>query len=293
MLNSYVFLQHNICAGTIFFLNMYSAHKINIDVSKRHARRFVANETAIDIAGCSIELQDFSCVSSLQGRSCNNLPISVNASVEKNNNPGLNKNSDRNIVSYFVLDNNHYQYRNNIEKCNDNRSQSPNVNNDEAFRNAIAIWSVKYNICHNACNALLKILQEHTLCNFFKDARSLLKTPRQTEILKICGGKFFYWGLSDIIANMLLKYDTKHTDLFLNIDDLPLSKSSNASLWPILCSNTMHNDVYIVGAYFGHKKPENSNIFLQPLVNDLINLINDGYFHNNNIIKISLFGLII
>jgi len=226
---------------------MYSAHKINIDVSKHHARRFVANETAIDIAGCSIDLQDFPCVSSFQGRSCNNLPIFVNA-VEKNNNPDLNKNNDRNIVSYFVLDNNHYQYRNNIEECNDNRSQSPNVNNDkssndEAFRNAIAIWSVKFNICHNACNALLKILQEHTLCNFFKDARSLLKTPRQTEILKICEGEFFYWGLSDIIANMLLKYDTKHIDLLLNIDGLPLSKSSNASLWPILCSKTMHNDV--------------------------------------------------
>jgi len=52
------------------------------------------------------------------------LPIFVNASVEKNSNPGLNKNSDRNIVSYFVLDNNHYQYRNNIEECNDNRSES-------------------------------------------------------------------------------------------------------------------------------------------------------------------------
>jgi len=77
MLNSYVFLQHNICAGTIFFFNVYSVHKINIDVSKRHARRFVADKIAIDIARCSIELQDFPCVSSLQKR-FNNLPISVN-----------------------------------------------------------------------------------------------------------------------------------------------------------------------------------------------------------------------
>jgi len=58
--------------------------------------------------------------------------------------------------------------------------QSPNVN-DEIFRNAIAIWSVKYNIRYKACKALLKILQ-HTLCNFFKVVRSLLKTLRQTEI---------------------------------------------------------------------------------------------------------------
>jgi len=75
---------------------------INFDVSKRHAKRFIANETAINIAGCSIELQDFSCVSSLQGRSCNNLLISVNASVEKNNNPDLIIKIDRNIVSIII-----------------------------------------------------------------------------------------------------------------------------------------------------------------------------------------------
>ncbi|EFN86411.1 hypothetical protein EAI_04519, partial [Harpegnathos saltator] len=102
------------------------------------------------------------------------------------------------------------------------------------FRNAIAAWSIKYNIRHNACNALLQILQEHTSCNFFKDARTLLKTPRQTEIVKICGGEYFYWGFSDILRNMCLKYDNKQIQLILNIDGLPLAKSSNASIWPIL-----------------------------------------------------------
>lgn len=62
--------------------------------------------------------------------------------------------------------------------------------------------------------------------------------------------------------------------LLLNIDGLPLAKSSNASLWPILCSNVSHNTVYVVGAFFGYKKPENANTYLQPLVDDLIYLIN-------------------
>lgn len=52
---------------------------------------------------------------------------------------------------------------------------------------------------------------------------------------------------------MLLKCNFEHIHLLLNIDSLPLSKSSNASLWPILISNTIQNDVYIVGAYFGKK----------------------------------------
>lgn len=91
---------------------------------------------------------------------------------------------------------------------------------------------------------------------------------------------------------MLLKCNNEHIYLLLNIDGHPLAKSSDASLWPILISNTMQNDVYIVGAYFGHKKPKDSNAFLQPLVDELIYVINEGYFHNNNVIKISLFALI-
>jgi len=84
----------------------------------------------------------------------------------------------------------------------------------------------------------------------------------------------------------------EYINLLINIDGLPLAKSSHASLWPILCSNTINNTVYLVGAYFGHKKPHDSNIFLQPLVNDLTNLINEGYCYANKVIKIKLFGLI-
>lgn len=129
---------------------------------------------------------------------------------------------------------------------------------------------MSYNIPHNACNALLKVLQKHTSCNFFTDTRTLLKTPRQNNIIKICGGEYFYLDLHNIIKNMLLKSNERYIDLLINIDGLPLAKSSHAALWPILCSNTRDNTVYL-GVYFGYKKPENSNIYLQALVNDLIN----------------------
>lgn len=91
---------------------------------------------------------------------------------------------------------------------------------------------------------------------------------------------------------MLLKYNENAIDLLINIDGLPLGKSSNTSLWLILCSNTKDNAVYLIGAYFGREKPQDSNIFLQRLVNDLIRLINQGFRKDDKIIKISLFGLI-
>lgn len=75
---------------------------------------------------------------------------------------------------------------------------------------------------------------------------------------------------------MLLRFHEKNINLLINIDSLSISKSSNASLWPILCSNTFNKEVYLVGAFFEDKKPQDCNIFLQSLVNDFIKLSN-GY----------------
>lgn len=82
---------------------------------------------------------------------------------------------------------------------------------------------------------------------------------------------------------MFLKSYEKCINLFINIDGLPLSKSLHALLWPILCSNAIKKDVYLVGAYFGNKKSQDSNNLSQPLVDDLISLSND-YIYDNNVI---------
>lgn len=67
--------------------------------------------------------------------------------------------------------------------------------------------------------------------------------------------------------------------IFININGLLIVKSSNVSLWPILCSDCIAKSVCIVGAYYGKVKPENNNIlqkFVEAicLINNLLN--NDG-----------------
>lgn len=112
-------------------------------------RRIIANKTAIDIAGSSMQVIKFSSF--------------VNTSVEINDNSNLNENFE-DVITYSVLhNNNHYEHvNNNKEERNDNILQILNLdnindnNNEEAFGNDIAEWSIKYNIRHNACNALLR-----------------------------------------------------------------------------------------------------------------------------------------
>lgn len=296
--------------------------KQNPFVSKRHARRLIQNETNIDVAESSkfnILKPSFTTNNSFNkdydlhlhneniNESIENIAIfheitEVTTFENDSYEQCLhNNNFQRSINNYDDNDiNNKGNYEddnneNNDHDCHNSAlkiiNKPDNNADDKNFQNAIAIWAITYNINHNACNALLKILKQYTSCNFCTDIRTLLQTSRQAHTINICGGEYFYLGLNNVIKKMLLGSHEKCINLLINIDGLPLSKSSQASLWPILCSNTINNEVYIIGAFFGDKKPQDSNTFLQPLVNDLIEL-NNGYSYNNNVIKVKLFGLI-
>lgn len=70
----------------------------------------------------------------------------------------------------------------------------------------------------------------------------------------------------------------------INIDGLPLSKSSQQQFWPILGSILPYNNVFIIGIYYGNEKPADVNDFLQDFVNEAIEICENGnYFNNRNI----------
>lgn len=81
-------------------------------------------------------------------------------------------------------------------------------------------------------------------------------------------GQYCHFGLQNALKKMLDEYNkvsgrmTVSLDIFINIDGLPISKSSNSALWPILCSDTVLKSVFIVGAYYGQTKPQCNNDFL-------------------------------
>lgn len=278
-------------------------------LSKRQIRRIIANQTNIDLAGCSkqsseaVNIMHTSFEDSSNSdttENINNNHTYVNSTiVDFNiNNENLCSNNEyandyeqceMNIITQS--DNDHCNSTNNINYYNSNNSTNNNIK--EQFEDVLASWAVSYNVPHNAGNALLTILRKYTPYNFPLQMRSLLQTPRQTDIIKVCEGEYFHWGVDNVIQKMLAKCnEIESIDLLINIDDLPVGKSSNASLWPILCSNMMDKAVYLVGAYFGYEKPRDRNVFLQSLVNDLTRLENKGFCKNNKIIKVRLFGLI-
>lgn len=277
---------------------MSNYKKRYISVCKRHDLRIIADETNIDIAGCSVpnvkEIESVNIINNIDNFGLHKV---LHKNIEEISNIDISEETNVNNYQQWnnIIDSVNKSHNCNLQN-NTNTDDDDNmiINNDanDKLKNAIAEWVVTHNIPHNACNALLQIFRDFTSANLFTDTRTLLKTPRQSKIIELCGGEYFYVGLRDIIQKMFFKSNDKNINLLINIDGLPLAKSSRASLWPILCSNTKDNTVYLVGAYFGYQKPNDSNIFLQPFVNDVTHFINEGYHYDNSIIRIQLFGII-
>lgn len=167
----------------------------------------------------------------------------------------------------------------------------------ETFLTAFIEWVKEFKPSANSVNALLRIFRKYTSENFPIDCRSLLKTPRITEVHSMVKGEYWHNGLAKVVLTIIKKREQTgctdmNIDLFINIDGATVGKSSGKSMWPILCSDTLSKQVYVIGIYFGEGKPDNSNTFLEMFVNEATQLIDNGIQFNHNLYNIKIKGLI-
>ncbi|KYM95089.1 hypothetical protein ALC62_14272 [Cyphomyrmex costatus] len=128
-----------------------------------------------------------------------------------------------------------------------------------------------------------------------KDCRTLLKTPTVcNNIVNVPPGEYIHFGIEKGILYMMhqstLPQNLDVLPLMINIDGLPLCKSSNSQFWPILMSIdlTKYSEVFIVGVYHGTKKPESVISFLNALVEEYLLLKKNGIIVNGKLIKLEL-----
>ena len=114
------------------------------------------------------------------------------------------------------------------------------------------------------------------------DARTLLKTPKSCEVKKLVGGgEYCHLGLVNGLEKLFKNRHAPESgcvELQFNVDGVPLFKSSNACLWPILCMVKQPNcgEPFVVGIYKGNEKPANASEFLSEFVAETADLIRDG-----------------
>lgn len=152
-------------------------------------------------------------------------------------------------------------------------------------------WSLRHNITHRALKDLLQIMRhQYNDQRLPADPRTLLDTPQSTGKLciEMAGGKYWHFGLQKCLEHWFVELaEDISISININIDGLPIHKSSKFQLWPILCNVHSFSNLkpMPVGIFFGKSKPTNVNDFLTPFVNELIPILQNGCTVNGHKIK--------
>ncbi|OXA49823.1 hypothetical protein Fcan01_15862 [Folsomia candida] len=138
--------------------------------------------------------------------------------------------------------------------------------------------------------SLLKILKQHPCFEKIPSASgAILRTSQEIFPVVVPPGEFLYFGVRREID--ALDNNLDHTlELQVNIDGLPIFKSSSLQFWPIL-GFFVNVSVYpfVIGLYSGIKKPSDVNIFLEPFVREFNQLREECTAGGNPRIKIHSF----
>lgn len=174
------------------------------------------------------------------------------------------------------------------------------LHTDSSLRQFLSEWSIKYAISGEAMNELLKKLKSYDT-SLPVDVRTLRDTPKNTSIIEMGKGTYFHYGLENCLTDFMyqteISDDTLNLKLNFGIDGLPLFKSSKKCLWPIMLSISQYESVFLVGVYINvdinqsidkYSKPNDPNIFLKYLVEDLKNLMENGFIFKNKMYTIDI-----
>lgn len=175
---------------------------------------------------------------------------------------------------------------------------SSSGSNKTEIINDIRLWAIENRVTHSATSSLLKILIKygHDLPN---DARTLYQTPKQVDkIIEMIPGKYYHVGLGNSLKKSIRKHYCRSTcpsqiNININVDGLPLTKSSGSQFWPILASIVadFYTEPFIVGIYHGFQKPQCCNTFLKFFKDDCLEVLQTGIveYDKKIIVKLNVF----
>ena len=133
---------------------------------------------------------------------------------------------------------------------NDSQESESDVEEHCDLIEKLAKWPVESNCTRSSINQLLKILREsgHILP---KDSRNLLQTPQVIITEDRCSGTYKYFCMKGQLIHLHKESlsDLSHINLIVNVDGVPLFKSSSQQFWPNLVSVENLVDVFIVAIF--------------------------------------------
>ena len=174
---------------------------------------------------------------------------------------------------------------------------------DYALSDKLSVWAVNHNIPKDALSDLLHLLNPH-VPGLPLDARTLLKSANASKynLKVITHGSYCHFGVLNGIKKLVddgLEIssgsdDVKCLQLQVNVDGLPVYKSTNYQLWPILgmVVNTCDKMPFVIGMFGGYKKPGSVLEYLHDFVEECHVLEENGILLGGDVYSFKIHSIL-
>ena len=164
---------------------------------------------------------------------------------------------------------------------------------NEKLTSAVSTWINEFQVKHNAADRILKIKRnEGGHKQLPSSTRTLLQSEKTAVHLEEKSGmQYKFFGFAQSLQKHIMKcpLNIESIVLYLNIDGLPLFRSSKTSMWPVLCATSLGQQKIIFpdALCCGTGKPTNQN-FLLGTIHELKDFLHAGLHVANRIIRVNL-----
>lgn len=140
--------------------------------------------------------------------------------------------------------------------------------------------------------SLTRLLNANLNLDLPKDPRTIMSTPRNLTVTPLDdNGSYWHQGLTFCLQKALNDIPQSMTiSLNINIDGLPIYKSSTKSFWPILFNIQEIPGIQplVIGIYYGGAKPKDAGQYLKPFIEELVELLEHGLQINDKRITVKV-----
>lgn len=158
------------------------------------------------------------------------------------------------------------------------------------FKCKLKDWALKFKPSRECCNYLLGILAEENL-NVPSDIRTLLPKTANFSIRCVPPGFYSHFGIENQLMSLSSYfYECDEIVFDINVDGIPLFRSSRVQLWPILIRivNLKITSILPIGVYVGKQKPSDLEVYLQDFVEEITCLSQTGICIKNKTVRLTL-----
>ncbi|KAL2083702.1 hypothetical protein ACEWY4_021475 [Coilia grayii] len=180
-------------------------------------------------------------------------------------------------VDGVISDGDCYGDESDTEDDGESSNEDGTENECSKLTRGLCDWALRNYVPQNTLSDLLGVLRElHP--NLPKQARTLLQTARiAANVKNIKGGEYVHFGILtyfQAIPAYVLHNVSETIGLQINVDGLPLYKSSALQLWPILGKVPFEKEPFVIGMFCGKTKPLDLDEFLYDFVEEVAKLEN-------------------